>query len=201
MKKTYFIKIYNLVQFLILFVLLTAILSPLLKFLELSWQKLDKSIPFFTQVISGIDTGIKMLNLENVFIPTLLVIIILQEIVKRLTKDSLFNLGKSIVGTLQFRRFLKQHQKVIKNDIDSETHSENLTISKFNHAVNKCVLDLSREELKLFVKVPKEAQSQKILKEHEEQIKEHISSLYPEYIISTFERNKFNLWLVGTKKK
>ncbi|WP_437363476.1 hypothetical protein, partial [Listeria monocytogenes] len=105
MKKTYFIKIYNLVQFLILFVLLTIMMSFLLKFLELSWQKLDKSIPFFTQVISGIDTSIKMLNLVSIFIPTLLVILVLQEIVKRLTRDSLFNLGKSIVGTLQFRRF------------------------------------------------------------------------------------------------
>lgn len=194
-------RIYNLVQFLILLFLLTAILSFLLKFLELTWQKLDKNIPFFTQIVSGIDTSIKMLDLVNIIIPTLLVILILQEIVKRLTRDSLFNLGKSIVGTVQFRRFLKQHQKFIKNDMDRETQFENLTISKFNHAVNKCVLDLSHKELKLFVKVPKQAQSQKILKEHEEQIKEHISSLYPKYIVSTFERNKFSLCLIGTKRK
>lgn len=201
MKKTYFMKIYNLVQFLALFTLLTAIVSFLLKFLELTWQKLDKNIPFFTQITSGIDAGVKMLNLVNIIILTLLIILILRELIKRIPKDSLFNLGKSIVGTFQFRQFLKQHQKVIKNDMDRETQSENLTILKFNRAVNKCVLDLSHQELKLFVKVPKEAQSQKILKEHEEQIKEHISSLYPEYIISTFERNKYSLWLIGTKKK
>lgn len=201
MKKTYFMKIYNLVQFLALFVILTAIVSFLLNFLELTWQKLDKNIPFFTQIISGIEASIKIVNLGNVAIACLLIVLILRELIERIINDSFFNLGKSIMGTFQFRRFLKQHQKVIKNDVDRETQSENLIISKFNRTVNKCVLDLSREELRLFIKVPKESQSQKILKEHEEQIKEHISSLYPEYIISTFERNKFSLWLIGTKRK
>ena len=33
------------------------------------------------------------------------------------------------------------------------------------------------------------------------QIKEEISNLYPEYLISTFERKKHQLWLIGTKRK
>ena len=134
-------------------------------------------------------------------IPSLIFVLILQEVFLRLFNDSLINLGKSIIGTFRFRKFLKHHQKSPKNDSDNYILPKNEVILKFNKAIKKSVIDLTNKQLKLLIKIPKEAQSQKILKEHEEQIKEHISSLYPDYIISTFERNKFNLWLIGTKSK
>lgn len=201
MKKTYFMRIYNLIQFLALLLSLSVVFSILLKILYGMWLKIDKSIPFVSQILHGIELSSRKVEIVNILLPTLLVVLILQEIIKRIFNDSLFNLGKSFVGTFQFRRFLKQHQKNPMSDTDRQTQSENLSISRFNRSVNKSVLDLTHKELKLFIKVPKEAQLQKILKEHEEQIKEHISSLYPEYIISTFERNKFSLWLIGTKRK
>lgn len=165
------------------------------------WLKIDKNIPFVSQILYGIELASRTVEIVNILLPTLLVVLIFQEIIKRIFNDSLINLGKSFVGTLQFRRFLKQHQKIPMSDTDRQSQSENLSISRFNRSVNKCVLDLTYKELNLFIKVPREAQSQKILKEYEEQIKEHISSLYPEYIISTFERNKLSLWLIGTKRK
>ena len=201
MKKTYFMRTYNLIQFLALLFSLSVVFSILLKILYGMWLKIDKSIPFVSQILYGIRFAARTVEIMNILLPTLLVVLILQEIIKRIFNDSLLNLWKSFVGTLQFRRFLKQHQKVPMSDIDGQTQSESLSISRFNRSVKKCVLDLTYKELKLFIKVPKEAQSQKILKKYEEQIKEHISSLYPEYIISTFERNKFSLWLIGTKRK
>lgn len=201
MKKTYFMRIYNLIQFLALLLCLSVVFSILLKTLCGMWLKIDKSIQFVSQILYGIGLATRTVEIVSILLLTLLVALILQEIINRIFNDSLLNLGKSFVGTLQFRRFLKQHQKIPMSDTDGKTQSENLSIYRFNGSVNKCVLDLTHKELKLFIKVPKEAQSQKILKKYEEQIKEHISSLYPEYIISTFERNKFSLWLIGTKRK
>ncbi|ETT81997.1 hypothetical protein MKZ08_03765 [Viridibacillus sp. FSL R5-0477] len=201
MKKTYFMRIYNLIQFLALLLSLSIVFSILLKILYGMWLKIDKNIPFVSQILYGIELASRTVEIVNILLPTLLVVLIFQEIIKRIFNDSLINLGKSFVGTLQFRRFLKQHQKIPMSDTDRQSQSENLSISRFNRSVNKCVLDLTYKELNLFIKVPREAQSQKILKEYEEQIKEHISSLYPEYIISTFERNKLSLWLIGTKRK
>lgn len=201
MKKTYFMRIYNLIQFLALLLSLSIVFSILLKILNGMWLKIDKSIPFVSQILFGIGLASRTVEIVNILLPILLVVLVFQEIIKRIFNDSLINLGKSFVGTLQFRRFLKQHQKIPMSDKDGQSQSENLSISRFNRSVNKCVLDLTYKELNLFIKVPREAQSQKILKEYEEQIKEHISSLYPEYIISTFERNKLSLWLIGTKRK
>lgn len=201
MKKTYFMRIYNLIQFLALLLSLSIVFSILLKILYGMWLKIDKNIPFVSQILYGIELASRTVEIVNILLPTLLVVLIFQEIIKRIFNDSLINLGKSFVGTLQFRRFLKQHQKIPMSDTDRQSQSENISISRFNRSVNKCVLDLTYKELNLFIKVPREAQSQKILKEYEEQIKEHISSLYPEYIISTFERNKLSLWLIGTKRK
>ncbi|MFF2178007.1 hypothetical protein ACFVT8_16335 [Lysinibacillus sp. NPDC058147] len=201
MKKTYFMRIYNLIQFLALLLSLSIVFSILLKILYGMWLKIDKSIPFVSQILHGIGLASRTVEMVNILLPALIVVLIFQEIIKRIFNDSLINLGKSFVGTLQFRRFLKQHQKIPMSDTDRQSQSENLSISRFNRSVNKCVLDLTYKELNLFIKVPREAQSQKILKEYEEQIKEHISSMYPEYIISTFERNKLSLWLIGTKRK
>lgn len=152
-----------------------------------------------------------LVDVQRTLVPTLqrlvllnlllLSFLLLPEIGYRLMKDSLRNLGKSIIGTLHVRRFLKQTQEISILPLSEAGHKmKNESLSHFNQAIRKSVLDVSKEELTLFIKIPKEAQAQKILKEHEEQIKEHISSLYPEYLISTFERHKFQLWLLGTKR-
>lgn len=200
MKKSYFMKVYNMVQFLVLLLFLTTAFSAMLEILTVTCQNIDKTFPYINQIINGIQRTSQTVSLINTVLPIVLIILALPEVIKRIPNDSLLNLGKSIVGTYQFRRFLKQHQNNSKDDLNTETQSINMTISSFNKSVNKCVLNVSNDKLELLIKVPKEAQSQIILKQNEEQIKEHIASLYPEYIISTFERNKYNLWLIGTKK-
>jgi hypothetical protein len=132
-----------------------------------------------------------------------LVILILAvpELVKRLMKDKIRNLFRSIHGTFGFRHFLKQYQPSASTGEGIISITENHAISQFNRSVHYAVLDFSGNSIKLYVKVPKSAQAQKILKENEVQIKEEISNLYPEYLISTFERKKHQLWLIGTKRK
>lgn len=201
MKKSYLMKIYNLIQYLGAFFFLSIIFTLIIKLLRKNLINLGESLPLPSQLFHLIEQILRILYTTNFLIPSLIFVLILQEVFLRLFKDSLINLGKSIIGTFRFRKFLKQYQKAPMNDSDDYMLPKNEVILKFNKAVRKSVIDLTNRQLKLLIKIPKEAQSQKILKEHEEQIKEHISSLYPEYLISTFERNKFHLWLIGTKSK
>lgn len=132
-----------------------------------------------------------------------LVVLVLSipELLKRLMKDKIINLLRSIHGTFVFRRFLKQYQPPASVGEEMISITENHAISKFNYSVHSAVLDFSGNSIKLYIKVPHSAQAQKILKEYEVQIKEEISNLYPEYLISTFERKKHQFWLIGTKRK
>ena len=201
MKKTYFMRIFNPVQLLIFLLVLTNIIFFLLKLLAILWYKIDTGFSFIPLVLKSINQSIHFLRLSSHMIIALIIIILLREMIYRISKDSILNIGRSAISTFQFRRFLKQHQKNIRNDIGRARQSENRTITIFNHSVEKSIIDISLYEIKLFIKIPKEVQAQKILKEQEAQIKEHIASMYPDYIISTFVRQKYNLWLVGTKRR
>ncbi|WLG16657.1 hypothetical protein [Bacillus cereus] len=199
MKKTYFIKIYNLVHFLSILFILSFVLTLLVEFLQKDLTNVNTDFLLTSQLIILVKLTMNVLQITNILIPCVVFALLLPEISKRIIHDKIINLVKSIIGTVHVRQLLKQSSKIPLSNSANHKVSENDVITKFNKSVRKSVLDLSNEELKLFFKVPKNAQSQKILKEHEEQIKEHVLSLYPEYIISTFERNKFNLWLIGTK--
>ncbi|MFZ2609088.1 MAG: hypothetical protein WBP78_03630 [Lactococcus raffinolactis] len=182
-RKTYLIRFYNICQKLLAILILSGVLLLLANTLKLEY--IINSLKIFVIGVSA-----------------LLVILLLKEVITRIKKDSLVNLGKSLLGTFRFRLFLKQSQQHSKRtELSEQRQTENKVLTNFNRAVGKSVLDVSNQQLILFIKVPRQAQAQKILKAHEEQIKEHISSLYPEYLISTFERRKFNLWLIGTKRK
>ncbi|MEC5238467.1 hypothetical protein [Bacillus mycoides] len=200
-KKTYLMKIYSLVHFLSILFILSLGLTLLVEFSQKDLTNVNTGFLFTSQLIILVRITMNVLQITNILIPCVVFALLLPEFIKRIVHDTIINLVKSTTGTMYVRRLLKQSQKIPLSDFANRTLSENDVIIKFNKSVRKSVLDLSNEELKLFIKVPKNAQSQKILKEHEEQIKEHILSLYPEYIISIFERNKFNLWLIGTKRR
>ncbi|WP_088838704.1 hypothetical protein [Listeria sp. ILCC792] len=201
-KKSYFIKVYNFTQ--VLGTIFISSIAFLLLFKAIQrYAENDSSLLPVSQLISSIfEKIIALFQLISIAAPILLIVLLFPEIINRLRNDSLLNLGESYIGTLRFRRFLKQTQQLPRanNQANVKLQIENSSVTRFNQAVRKSVLDLTQDQLKLFIKVPKEAQAQKILKEHEEQIKEHAASLYSDYIISTFERKKFSLWLIGTKR-
>ncbi|MFK4327523.1 hypothetical protein ABH965_004195 [Bacillus sp. RC97] len=200
-KKTYLMKIYNLVHFLSILFILSLGLTLLVDFLQKDLTNVNTGFLFTNQLIILVRVTMNVLQITNILIPCVVFALLLPEFIKRIIQDTIINLVKSTTGTVYVRQLLKQYTKIPLGNSNNLTLSENDVITKFNKSVGKSVLDLSNEELKLFIKVPKNAQSQKILKEYEEQIKEHILSLYPDYTISAFERNKFNLWLIGTKRR
>lgn len=196
MKKSYLMRSFNWVENLIFLLILGIFIDFLLKFI----QKMGVTI-FPEQLKSLLDLAILNVSQLLKFLLLVILLIMIPEIMKRLIKDKLKNLAHSIHGTLVFRQFLKQYQPSASTEEGMISITENHAISKFNRSVHHSVLELSESEIRLYIKVPQSAQSQKIFKDNETQIKEEISNLYPEYLISTFERRKRQLWLIGTKRK
>lgn len=201
-KKTYFIRVFPILIFLTqIFILLSLILLFQLLLHKL-WVQ-ESSNTFLFRLLIDFSQNLQKGLIVGLFVsPVILLLLLLPIVSKRKETTPIYYLGRSILGTLRYRRFLTQAQQLRLPKIGEQQQktAEDKTLLRFNRAVRQSVLEIKEQQLVLFIKVPKEAQSQKLLKEHEEQIKEHIASFYPEYIVSTFERRKFGLWLIGTRR-
>lgn len=201
MKKTYFMRIYYWIRFQMKIAILFLILALLALFFSIPLLVNVTNFPVFLPILYVSVIILDILKAGLIAISTMLLTLLLLEIINRLKKDSLLNFWKSVVGTFRFQQFLKQSQALPANNSSEQSQAGNIITTRFNQTVRKSVLDISEERLLLYIKIPKTAQAQKMLKEHEEQIKEHIASYYPDYIVSPFERQKSVLWLIGTKRK
>lgn len=199
MSKTYLMRIFNLLRLLLLIFILSSFSIILIK--NLLIKKMDEDYLFLLQIKKVLDEILGILDIVSFTSLALFLIILIPELISRVYKDSILNLFKSILGTMKFRRFLLNYESNQNKGLEDSTAKTGEIINQFNKAVEKSVLDIRNDELHLLVKVPNTVQSQKIFKEYEEEIKEHVASLYPNYLISTFERYKLNLWLTGTKRK
>lgn len=202
MKKTYFIKTFNLVLKLILLTVFESLFSFVFKFFALALDKnttLSK-VSFLIQVEKW--TTLISDNFKYLAISTLVLILLLvtKEIVSRLLKDSLLNYFKSIFQTFKLRHFLAQNERSEKTAENQKVTSFNPIFKDFNRAVHKCVIDITNENIIVFIKVPHTQQAQKLLKDMESQIKEEIASRNPEYYFSAPNRVNNKMWFIGTKR-
>ncbi|KST79339.1 hypothetical protein E34_0845 [Lactococcus lactis subsp. lactis] len=204
MKKTYFMRHFDRsVQF-FMFSLLMELLSLLLQVLIFFINKvtLDTKVSSLVDLVNQevIYLGIGSLFFKNMSLILIILVglISIRELYFRLRYDSLKNLALSIRGTVKLRRFL-HHIELLKDSEDKKS-KEDIIISNYNEAIRKIVIDVDNEKLLLYIKLPKEHQAQKMLKEMVSEIKEEISNTYPEYLISIFERQGNSLWLKGTRK-
>ena len=123
------------------------------------------------------------------------------EIIKKKKKDALSNYLKSIIETFSLRRFALQSEHIDKTLPEPQSKiTVNPIYHDFNRAVKKSVVDITENQVLVFFKIPHSQQAQKILKEMEELLREEISSRNPDYIFSTPERIKNQLWFTGTKR-
>lgn len=189
-RKTFFILIYNLLKTAALLLLISLSIAFLL-FFQIQQGKIISGVnPLFTYLIAWC-----------LFLISLLLTLLLSEAFLRLRNDQLRNSLKSFWATFRLRHFLIQHDKYNQVNKEGMVNRKDPVLHSFNRATRKAVLDLKENQLLLCLKLPKELQAQALFKAQEEAIREHISNLYPHYILSPFERQKFNLWLKGTKEK
>lgn len=188
MKRTFFQKTFNLNIILL-------ILGSLCFFLKFGLSLLIQLLKTFrlsatydvfmlmSEKLSLLAHYIQLSALCLVLIPIFLIVI---ELIQRLTKDSLWNYAKSIYQTFRIRQFLKQaKQSEPIITVENQTVTRfNPILKSFNQAVSKCTVDVRRDAVSLFVKIPKTQQAQKLLKEMEGHIKEEIASRNPSYYFS-----------------
>jgi DNA integrity scanning protein DisA with diadenylate cyclase activity len=201
-KKTYFMRIFNLNIKLII----SAVLLPFFGYFLI----LFNGILAKSKEMNEIDGVVKLSALLQVVseilkeggIGLLIVfcLLIFVELYLRIRTDSFMNSFKSTWQTFGIRRFLKQSERSEKTLEAKEVTSFNPIHENFNHAVSKCVVDVRTDKIIVFIKVPRKQQAQKILKDMEKQIKEELSSRNPDYYFSAPERTHSKLWFVGTKR-
>lgn len=132
----------------------------------------------------------------------ILVSLLIIEIGQRFLRDSIWNYGKSIYQTIRLKQFLRQGE-ISKPclTIENQTASRyNPIHSQFNKAVDKCIVDVRKESITVFLKIPSSQQAQKLLKEMEEDIKEEVSNRNPDYYFSSLNREGHKLWFTGIKR-
>lgn len=157
-------------------------------------------------VFADIQTKLRVVEQYTQSIAYLLILIvialILIELTQRIMKDSIWNYFKSFYQTLRLRQFLRQeeHSEPVMT-IENQTVTRfNPILRSFNQAVSKCTVDVRKDSVSVFLKVPKTQQAQKLLREMEEHIKEEISSRNPKYYFSASNREKSKLWFTGAKR-
>ena len=127
---------------------------------------------------------------------------VMLEVLNRIRFDNLFNYFKSIYHTFKLRNFLTQREKSEKvTTIDNQTITTYNPINgSFNRCAHKSVVDIRKDEVTVFIKVPRDQQGQKVLGDMTSQLKEEVSSQHPDYYFSAPNRVRNNLWLVGKRR-
>lgn len=204
MKKTYFMRYFDRSVQLLMYSLLMELLSLLFQVLIFFMNRLVLGTKI-SSLIDSVNQGIIYLNIGSSFFKNVSVVLVvlagfiaIREVYFHLRYDSLKNLALSIRGTVKLRRFLHHIESL--TEVEDKKSKVDVIISNYNKAIRKIVIDVNKEELLLYIKLPKEHQAQKMLKEMYSEIKEEISNTYPEYLISIFERQSNSLWLKGTRK-
>lgn len=201
-KKTFFIKTYNLNIYLILFSLLTGFIGWSLNFLS---NSVDLSLPIsfdFSQINFFLSLGSHYSYNAMIGILFILFLSIMIEVLNRVRFDSFLNYFKSIYHTFKLRNFLIQREKImnaktIENQFIAPINQIN---DSFNRCARKSVIDIQKDEVKVFIKVPRDQQGQKLLGDMIYQLKDEITSQHPDYYFSAPNRLRNNLWVIGKKR-
>ncbi|HEM5226971.1 TPA: hypothetical protein U1348_000736 [Streptococcus suis] len=202
MKKSFFIRTFNLNTNLFILASLTGLLGWTLNFLAIT---LNQTLPVtldLSQVSLYLGLGSHYCYLAMSILLFVLAVLVTVEIVNRVRYDSLSNYFKSIFHTFKFRNFLTQWEKSEKvTTIDNQTITTYNPINgSFNRCAHKSVIDIRKDEIKGFIKVPRDQQGQKVLVDMLSQLKEEVSSQHPNYYFSAPNRIRNNLWLVGKRR-
>lgn len=202
MKKSYFMRTFNLNINLILVSFLAGFIGWSLEFLSNQFKLNPLSFFDLSQFNSYLELGSKYSYTALSILLFILFVSVMFEILNRFRFDSLLNYFKSVYFTLKLRQFLTQREKSEKTTtIDNQNITTfNPINSSFNHCAHKSVVDIRKDDVTIFVKVPRDQQGQKILSDMTSQLKEEVASQHSDYYFSAPNRVRNKLWLVGKKR-
>ena len=196
-------KTFNLNINLILVSFLAGFIGWSLEFLSNQFKLNPLNFFDLSQFNSYLELGSKYSYTALSILLFILFVSVMFEILNRFRFDSLLNYFKSVYFTLKLRQFLTQREKSEKTTmIDNQNITTfNPINSSFNHCAHKSVVDIRKDDVTVFVKVPRDQQGQKILSDMTSQLKEEVASQHPDYYFSAPNRIRNKLWLVGKKRQ
>ncbi|MDD3415716.1 MAG: hypothetical protein PHY47_17200 [Lachnospiraceae bacterium] len=134
-------------------------------------------------------------TLDGVIVLSVVVLLILvvPELVNRITEDSLKNWFYSIWVSFRLRKFL-----VRQADHEGEGI---LKFQQHNKSIRKSIIDIRNRNITYFVKLPNDMQAQKLILDMKGILHDEITSRFPNYSFSSFERYKHWMRIDGTKMR
>ncbi|MCE4988766.1 hypothetical protein [Staphylococcus haemolyticus] len=200
MRKTYFMRVYDIIIYLFLFAILTVMFSKLFDLLNIAISQIDIiDMRNVTHYITVISNGLYQLTFYLLGLAFILMVI---DLIIRLLKDQITNHIKSVYHTMVLRHYLKQ-------DIDTTSSKDwqqtgetktNAVERYFNKVVGKSIVDVRQNEVRVAIKIPRKQQAHEILKTIEPQIHEEITHMHPNYYFSASQRHHRYLWFTGHKR-
>lgn len=191
--KSLFIRTFHINGFLLLSSL--TLLLARISFLLIESLLQNETSPFLTEY-TGIMTrvlGLISNTLDGMIVISVasLLILVVPELVLRIVHDSIANWFYSIWVSFRLRKFLMRQ---------ADHEGEGIfKLQQHNKAIRKSIIDIRNKKITYLVKMPNDMQAQKLILEAKEILREEISSRFPAYSFSNFERQKHWLRIEGTK--
>lgn len=199
MKKNFYQKNFNKVVVMTISSILLIVLASILKI------PLDKAIYSnnkLSNVVTAIDSFLNAILKLGTAIFLLAFLLTVIEVYKRKKCDLPYNLVVSVMQTFKIRRFLKQDESYMDDKFSriNKDNKVNPILRKFNKNIKYCIVDIRKSSVIVILKIPKNQQSQKILKDMEQQLLDEVTHLNPDYYFSGIQRSKNYLCIKGNKR-
>ncbi|MEH6931937.1 hypothetical protein [Bacillus sp. JJ783] len=191
--KSFFIRTFHINGFLLFISLILLLVRVPFKMIESFLHNETSSLMTeYSEIISKV-LGSIFNTLDGVIVLSVatMLILVIPELVTRIVQDSLANWFYSIWVSFRLRKFLIR-----------QADHEGEGIFKFkqhNKAIRKSIIDVREKKITYIIKLPNGVQAQKLILETKEILREEISSRFPDYTFSNFERYKHCLRIEGTK--
>ncbi|EAC5083176.1 TPA: hypothetical protein IP908_000585 [Listeria monocytogenes] len=192
MKKSFFLKTFKTNGDLLILLAMLAVVNLPIKFIvSFLKSETNPSLIQYTQFLyKWLSIGLKWLDRATAITALILFLLLLPELISRLTRDSLLNWGRSIWMTYRLRRFLLRK---VQFDDDSES-----TVALHNKSIRSAIIDIREDTVVFWMKLPNDYQAQKSVIDTRDILREEISNRFPYYVFSNFDRFKNWLQLEGT---
>lgn len=192
MKKSFFLKTFKINGYLLTLLAMLAVVNlPIRLIVSFLKSEPNPSLIQYTQFLyEWLSIGLKWLDGATEITALILFLLVLPELISRLTRDSLINWGKSIWLTYRLRKFLLR-----KVQFDDESDS---TVALHNKSIRSAIIDIREDTVVFLMKLPNDYQAQKSVIDTRDILREEISNRFPYYVFSNFERFKNWLQLEGT---
>lgn len=192
MKKSYFIRTFRLNGYLLLTCVLLFIADFGFKLVGIFLRSqengnMDKYNQLLNKYVVIVQHGLQKALIVSILIT---LAIILPEVITRILKDSVVNIGKSIWITSRIRKFLQMRP----------THEEEKNkILRYNKVISKTIVDVQNNSVVFLLKIPNEFGINGMISDNKDIIRDEISRRLTDYSFSNVERVKSYLRLEGTR--